>query len=277
MTVIGKYRIIAELGRGGMGIVYKAEDLDLGRTVALKILSPSTDLTPDQHREYSRRFEVEAKATAALHHPNIVTLFDRGEVDGVRYLAMAYVDGQTLDAILRTKRILTVEETVSLLKPIAQALDYAHGNNVIHRDIKPSNIMVQHSDGRPLLADFGIAKATLIDSRQSTVVLGTAAYMAPEQLRFEPPTAAVDQWALAVVAFQLLTGRLPFPQTGDALFYAILNLPPAWPDDKPSTPLRASREPIVRALSKDPRDRFASCAEFISALGEDPPEAVAEK
>jgi TonB family protein len=265
MPSFGKYEILGELGRGGMGVVYRARDTDLGREVALKVIqaTPHTDLR--QAAELARRFEIEAKATAALQHPHIVTLFDRGEIQGYRYLAMAFVRGQTLEAVLDQRRVLPLDEAVKLLKPVAAALDYAHSQRVIHRDIKPANIMVQ-PDGHVLVMDFGIAKALAVDSGTSSMMLGSPQYMAPEQLRFEAPTPAVDQWALAVMAYYMLTGQRPFAGLGDTIFYAILNHQPTAPSQLNASLPPAVSDVLLRALRKQPGERYLTCTEFVNEL-----------
>ena len=225
MAQFGRYEIIRELGRGGMGVVFHARDTDLGREVALKVMKPDSSWTEEQATEFRRRFEIEAKATAALHHPNIVTLFDRGEVNGIPFMAIAFVEGETIEALLKRRAKLPVDEVVRILRPVASALDYAHSKNVIHRDIKPPNIMIQ-SNGHVFVMDFGIAKAVHVDAKNSSKLFGSPRYMAPEQLRFEKATKFIDQWSLGVVAYEMLAGRAPFAETEEGPYFAILNSEP---------------------------------------------------
>jgi serine/threonine protein kinase len=261
MTTFGRYEIIRELGRGGMGVVFQARDTDLGREVALKVMRPDSLWTDEQSTDFRARFEIEAKATAALHHPNIVTLFDRGEVNGLPFMAMAFVDGETLEEVLKKQGRFGLHEMIHILRPVANALDFAHSKGVIHRDIKPPNIMIQH-DGHVLVMDFGIAKAVNFAPAESSRLFGSPRYMAPEQLRFEVPTKGIDQWSLGVVAYEMLAGHAPFPDASvETLCYAILNSEPA--------ALEGSGQinpAIARALAKQPGWRHESCTAFVDAL-----------
>ena len=260
MANLGRYEILRELGRGGMGVVWHARDTSLSREVALKVIKP--DLVSP---EYLRRFEIEAKATAGLNHPNIVTLYDRGEIDGHCFIAMAYVEGRTLEKILEQHGTLPPDDTLQILRQAAKALDYTHEKNVFHRDIKPANLMIR-PDGHLVVMDFGIAKAMSLDSHNSSRLFGSPRYMAPEQLRFERPTRYLDQWSLAVMAYQMFSGQLPFADSGEGPFFAILNEEPVSLDAVvPSIPKPASQV-IAKALSKNPSDRYANCSAFVEAL-----------
>ena len=263
MEQFGKYEIIRELGRGGMGVVFHVRDTDLGREVALKVMKPDSSWTEQESTEFRRRFEIEARATAALDHFNIVTLFDRGEVNGVPFMAMAFVEGETLEALLKRRGgTLPVDEAVRILRPIGRALDYAHSRNVIHRDIKPANIMIRH-DGHVLVMDFGIAKAAHVDTRNSSKLFGSPRYMAPEQLRFEKPGKAIDQWSLGVMAYEMLSGAWPFPESPEeGPYYAILNSPPAVMAGLPDE----LNEAVGKALEKRAEARYGSCSAFVEAL-----------
>lgn len=271
---VGPYRLIHEVGRGGMGIVYKARDPRLERYVALKVLPPALA----DNEEATARFEAEARAVAAFDHPNICTMYDVGTVEGPTerlpgglqhgqlFLAMAYYEGQTLDE--RMKRApLPVEKSVSLARDVAEGLGRAHDAGIIHRDVKPSNLILT-GQGKVKILDFGIAKleqgAEWTDSGDR---LGTVAYMAPEQLRGDAVQPQTDLWALGVVLYELLTGEHPFgdgPET--ALSQAILHDdPPAVGALRPECP--DPLEEVVRTtLAKDPEERYASASDLIADL-----------
>ena len=203
---LGQYEIVSRLGAGGMAIVYAARQTSLGRMVALKVLTPS--LSSDE--EFVRRFELEAKTVARLDHPNIVSVFDAGQSGGHLFLAMRLINGPTLAELLQQGGPMPTERVIGLLTQIAAAIDYAHGSSVIHRDIKPGNILVEPDD-RASLADFGIARDTSRSQRtRAGVLAGTPEYLAPEVIRGRPASAASDLYALGVVAFQMLAGRVPF-------------------------------------------------------------------
>ncbi len=229
---IGKYEILEEIGRGGFATVYKARDTRLNRIVALKVLHPYRSAEPG----FAERFRHEAEVAANLDHPNIVTVYEADEADGQLYLAMKYVPGRTLRQILETDGSLTSEEALPILEQIASALDYAHAQGIVHRDIKPGNIIVDNAgDGaRATVLDFGLVKA-LEGSTELTragTLLGSPEYMAPEQAdpsRAHEISPATDRYALGIVAYQMLTGRVPFPGDTSATLNAHLNLKPPDP------------------------------------------------
>jgi eukaryotic-like serine/threonine-protein kinase len=261
---IGHYRILGHLGDGGMGVVYRAEDTRLGRVVALKLLPP--ELTRDP--EAKRRFEREARAAALLDHPNICTTYDFGEAegDGQMYIAMACYEGESL-ADRVTHGPLSLDDAIKILEQICRGLGKAHASGVIHRDIKPGNVMLT-ADGVVKIVDFGLAKLSagsqLTKSRTS---LGTAAYMAPEQLRGEEVGPQTDIWASGIVLFELLTGTRPFRgDYAEALSYSILNEQPATITElRPDLPVEIDRI-IKKMLRKDPLQRYASTDEVIAEL-----------
>ncbi|HEY8641429.1 MAG TPA: serine/threonine-protein kinase, partial [Candidatus Dormibacteraeota bacterium] len=205
-TNLGPYRIVGEAGRGGMASVYKAHQAALARYVAIKVLPDFFATEPG----FLERFQQEAVAVAQLRHPNILAIFDYGDTDGVTYIVTEFVDGGTLAE--QMGKPLPVEYAVEILNPIAGALDYAHRRGVLHRDIKPSNVLLQH-DGTPVLSDFGLAKMMMSANKritQSGMIVGTPEYMSPEQCAGEDLTPATDQYSLAVIAYEALTGRVPF-------------------------------------------------------------------
>ena len=244
-----------------MGAVFAAQDPDLMRQVAIKVIKGEA-LTDSQVRA---RFDLEAKAAGMLAHPGIVTIYDRGEVDGHPFIVMEMVQGRPLDDLLSAGP-LPLERTVAILRQVAAALDYAHARKVVHRDIKPPNIMVQN-DGTAKIMDFGIATTELSGRAALTTVgqiAGSPYYVPPERYASTgPATGAVDQWALAVTAYKLLTGRTPFTgETWERLIYQVCNDPMPEPAGLPAPAVAALR----KALSKKPEERFPDCASFVAAL-----------
>ncbi|WP_207922946.1 serine/threonine-protein kinase, partial [Micromonospora sp. KC606] len=272
VVLSGRYRLDERVATGGMGDVWRATDLVLGRRVAVKVLLPALVSDPD----FIARFRAEARIMAALRHPGIVQVFDCGEDhldDGGRadYLVMEFVEGEPLSRRIETAGHLDVDETMSIVAQAAQALHAAHAGGIVHRDVKPSNLLVQE-DGTVVLVDFGVARSTNVTSITSTnAVPGTALYMAPEQAAGRPVSGATDIYALGAVTYCCLTGTPPF--TGDnPLQVAVRHLddePPALPADIPAS----VQSLVARALAKDPADRFASGAEMAAAaraaLGDD--------
>jgi serine/threonine protein kinase len=260
--IAGKYRVIEEIGRGGMGIVYKAEDIRLKRTVALKFLPPHLM----DSSELKERFLIEAQAAAALSHPNICVIHEVGEDDGRPYIAMEYVEGETLRDRIR-KGPLESGEAMDLVDQIAAGLGEAHGKDIIHRDIKSANIMVSPK-GRAKVMDFGLAKLRGGSSlTKSQTTLGTVAYMSPEQARGDQLDQRTDIWSLGVVLYELLAGKLPFRGDHDqTVIYSILHREP-----ESLTKLRSGLAPelehVVRqALAKKPSDRYQTMDEFAEDL-----------
>jgi serine/threonine protein kinase len=257
--MIAGYRIDDMIGAGGMAIVYRAEQVSLGRRVALKLLSQQLG----RDEAFRERFRREGKHAAALHHPNVVTIFDSGEADGQLFMAMQLVAGSTLAETLE-KDTLSADETLALLGPIGNALDAAHELGLVHRDVKPQNILLDRS-GHPYLADFGIAKTSASSAGLTATggFVGSISYAAPEQICGDPITAAVDVYAFTAVLYQCLTGQVPYVRETDAsVMYAHLHdPPPSLPDDSP----QASRlnEIIARGMAKTPTDRYARASHLI--------------
>ncbi|HEY5611611.1 MAG TPA: serine/threonine-protein kinase, partial [Thermoanaerobaculia bacterium] len=260
---IGHYRIVERLGEGGMGVVYRAEDTKLGRSVALKFLPPEVS----RDAEAKGRFQREARAASLLDHPNICTIYDFGEDEGRQlYIAMACYDGESLAERI-AREVVTLDEAIRIVEQIARGLGKAHSSGVVHRDIKPANVMIT-IDGVVKILDFGLAK--LADSTaitRSHTSLGTMVYMAPEQIRGEEVGPQADIWALGVVLFELLTGKRPFRgEYPEAIQYAILNEQPATITDLRSD-LPSALDPIIkRMLRKDPLQRYQTTSEVLSEL-----------
>lgn len=254
-----------------MGAVFAAQDPDLMRHVAIKVIKGEA-LTDPQVRA---RFDLEAKAAGMLKHSGIVTIYDRGEVDGHPFIVMEMVEGRALDALMSSGP-LPLDRTVSILRQVAAALDYAHARKVVHRDIKPGNIIVQN-DGTAKIMDFGIATTELSGRAALTTVgqiAGSPFYVPPERYASTgPATGAVDQWALAITAYKMLTGRTPFTgETWERLIYQVCNDPMPEPAGQPAHVVAALR----RALAKKPEERFPDCASFVAALEPPKPAAVVE-
>jgi len=246
-VIAGRYRLERRLGAGGTAEVWAALDLDLDREVALKVLAPQAD---------PGRFRREAQAAAALAHPNICTLYSYGEIDGRPFIVLEYLPGGSLEDRLAGGGHLPDEETARIAREIAAGLAHAHGRGLVHRDLKPANILFDAA-GRAKIADFGIARLGEEPGLTAAgTVLGTAAYISPEQAAGEPATAASDVYAFGVILFRMLTGRLPF-EAGDAISLAAMHreLPvPAVAALRPDVPPRLESV-ATAALAKSPRDR----------------------
>ncbi|GIV95808.1 MAG: hypothetical protein KatS3mg057_0465 [Herpetosiphonaceae bacterium] len=261
---LGRYLILEELGRGGMSRVFRAMDTLLQRPVALKILAPQLSLDP----EFSQRFEREAVTIANMRHPNIVTVYDIGEANDLRYIAMEYIPGRTLQAIIEERGALGLGYAVAILDPVARALDYAHSQGAVHRDVKPHNIMLD-GDGRVVLMDFGIAQAQGAGRERLTrtgVFMGTPEYISPEQASAQEVDGRSDLYSLGIVAYELITGRPPFEGPAPQLIIAhVYDEPPAPRSIDPSLPPEID-DAFRKALAKRPDDRFNRATAFINAL-----------
>jgi predicted Ser/Thr protein kinase len=259
-----RYRDPERIARGGMGEVFRAEDADLARTVAVKLLSGNY-ADSDAVRG---RFTREARAVARLSNaPSTVTIFDVGEHRGRPYIVMEYLPGGSLADRLEREGAQPLGRSVEWLGQAAAALDAAHANGIVHRDVKPGNLLLADDD-RVKVADFGVASAADLDSfTEAGTVIGTAGYLAPEQARGEGATPASDRYALAVVAFELLTGKRPFERessTAEAMAHVSAAIPPA-SDVNPELP-REVDDVLARGLAKEPEHRFPSAADFVHAL-----------
>jgi eukaryotic-like serine/threonine-protein kinase len=258
-VIAGRYRLDELLGRGGMSEVWAAEDLELGRRVAIKLLAPDAD---------QARFEREARAVASLAHPNVTQLYDYGEEHGRPYMVLEYLPGGTLEDRLDGKP-LPDDETSAIAAGVAAGLAHAHARGVVHRDLKPANVLFDE-EGRPKLADFGIARMAVGEGTltEAGTVLGTAAYISPEQASGEPASPASDVYSFGVILYRLLTGRLPF-ESKDPMQLVLMHR------DVPPPPITSFREDVpvgleataAAALAKDPRDRPADGAALLRELG----------
>jgi eukaryotic-like serine/threonine-protein kinase len=264
---LGRYHILEQLGEGGMATVYKAYDTRLERDVAVKVIRVD-QFAPAVLERILKRFEREAKALARLTHPNIVHVNDYGEQDGIPYLVMDYLPGGTLKQQLG--RPMPWRAAMKLLLPVAEALDYAHSQNIIHRDVKPSNILLTQR-GQPMLTDFGIAK--LLESEESQTLTGTGAgvgtpeYMAPEQINARSVDGRADIYALGVVLYELITGRKPF-QADTPMAVMIMQARDPLPSPRqfvPDLPEGVERV-LIKALAKKPEDRYTGMGEMAAAL-----------
>ncbi len=263
---IGRYRVLGEVGRGAMGIVYRAEDPAIGRTVAIKTIRLG-EVADEKERQFMReRLLREARSAGILSHPGIVTIYDISEQGDTAYIFMEYVHGTTLDKLVTTQGKLEKEKILDVLRQTADALDYAHSKGIVHRDIKPANIMVS-SDGEAKITDFGVAKILSQQLTQTRAVLGTPYYMSPEQIQGAGVDGRTDQYALGVVAYELLTGERPF--TADSLptlLFRIVREPPPPPRRLNPTLPREVDAVFEKVFAKRPEDRFPNCTEFIEAL-----------
>jgi serine/threonine-protein kinase len=260
---IGNYQIVEKVGAGGMGSVYKAYQPALGRYVAIKVLPPQTAGDPS----FAERFALEARAVGKLRHPNIVTAYDFSTNGDLAYLVSDFIDGGTLADQLGAP--LPLEYALTILTPVASALDYAHARGVVHRDVKPQNILLTH-DGTPVLTDFGLAKIIGPGSgvTQAGALMGTAEYIAPECASgAESAGPAADQYALAIVAYQMLVGRHPFPSENPlSALMAHVHKPVPVPSAV-GVPLAPNVEAaLLRGLAKKPAERFARVGDFVRAL-----------
>src|SRR4051812_15893462 len=258
----GRYRVLRRLGRGGMADVYLAEDEQLGRRVAIKILN-------ERHaadEQFVERFRREATNAAGLSHPNIVSIYDRGEAEGTYYIAMEYLEGSTLKEIVTQRGPLPIAEAIGFTRDLLDALKFAHRKGVVHRDIKPHNVMCD-AEGRVKVTDFGIARAGASQMTEAGSIIGTAQYLSPEQARGSAVDRRSDLYSVGVVLYELLTGEVPF--SGDtAVEIAMKHLSTV---PKPPSTIRAEiPEPldqiVLRALAKDPGERFQSAEEMDAEL-----------
>jgi len=255
------YRMVRELGRGGMGVVFEAEDLKLeGRRVAVKVLPPELA----HEAAAAVRLQREAAAVAALDHPNIVRLHEYNDDEGIHYVVMELLDGKNLAVYLAERATLPLDEVVAIARVVASALDFAHERNIIHRDVKPSNLLFKgdDADGVVKVADFGIAHQVRDSVTRATgrETAGTLLYLAPEQLRGKKASPASDQYSLAVTCYELLAGDPPF--TGRGVTHQIIE---GEPEPLPGLP-EAANAALLKALAKQPDERFPSCAAFVDAL-----------
>jgi tRNA A-37 threonylcarbamoyl transferase component Bud32 len=265
-STLGRYKVLKELGRGSMGVVYLGKDPTIQRFVAIKTMRLDEIDDADKLQEVKARFFREAESTGRLSHPNIVTIFDAGEEDDLGYIAMEMIQGTTLKQWSRKPNLLPLEKVIPILATVAEAMDYAHQQGVVHRDIKPANIMLTTEEVVKIM-DFGIAKMATSSKTQTNIVLGTPTYMSPEQIAGKKVDGRSDIFSLAVVMFELLTGRPPFTADNvSALLFAIAHTPhPSVKAIRPNLP-PIVKEVLDRALQKDPALRYRRASEFAIEL-----------
>ena len=265
MNTIGRYQLLGEIGRGAMGVVYRAQDPAIGRVIAIKTIRLA-DLTDEKERERLRdRLFREAQSAGILSHPNIVTIYDIAEENGMAFIFMEFVNGAPLERLV-ADGVRDNEALLNILRQTAVALDYAHKKGIVHRDIKPANIMIQE-DGQAKITDFGVAKINSQQMTQSGALMGTPNYMPPEQVQGLPVDGRSDQFSLSVVAYEVLTGEKPF--SGDylpTLLYKIVREDPVEP--RRLNPTLGPQVDLVlrKAMAKNPNDRFLTCAQFVHEL-----------
>ena len=259
---IGKYTILQRIGRGGMGYVYRAHDPILKRDVAIKTMLRDVSEDP----ELRSRFMREAQSAGGLRHPNIVTIYDLGEEEGIPYIAMEFLTGTDLEQIIRDKTELSLDKKIDIIIQTCQGLGYAHSSGIVHRDIKTANIRIL-DNGEVKIMDFGIAKVASAHFTRTGMIMGTPHYMAPEQIRGEKIDGRADIFSLGVVLYELLTYRKPFP--GDnpttVLFKIIHEMPDPLVDDK-FTPPAGLEDIVLRAIAKKPDERYQTCEELAQDL-----------
>jgi serine/threonine-protein kinase len=257
-----RYRVVSRVGSGGMAEVYCADDVQLGRRVAVKLLHERFALD----EEFVERFRREASSAASLSHANIVSVYDRGEWGGTYYIAMEYLDGRSLDSIVREEAPLPADHAIELTEQVLRAARFAHRRGVVHRDLKPHNVIVDE-EGRVKVTDFGIAQAGASEITQTGSIMGTARYLSPEQAQGLPVSPRSDLYSIGVMLYELLTGTVPFEgESVVAIALRHLSEPP-----RPPSSLVPSISPsldaiVLRALAKSPEERFADADEFLAAL-----------
>jgi eukaryotic-like serine/threonine-protein kinase len=265
LTKAGRYQIVGELGRGSMGIVYQGFDPIIGRTVAIKTMLPE-GLSSQEFQAYRERFQREAMAAGVLAHPNIITIYDFGDDNGVLYLAMEYLEGKSLDRIVQEQGILPVETILPIYDQVCSALDHAHLNNIVHRDIKPANIMILQN-GTVKVTDFGIAKVMAMGMTQVGQILGTPNYMSPEQVKGRQIDGRSDIFSLGVILYELVTAEKPFGgQNITTVIYKIVNENPVPPRELDASIPAGLSYVISKALAKNVEDRYQTCRELAEDL-----------
>ena len=263
----GRYEIVAELGRGAMGVVYKANDPVIGRPVAVKTIKLSEQGTGLTRSELIARFQTEARAAGLLTHHNIVVVYDAGEEDGLFYITMELVEGKSVQALLDAGHAFPLPRVLRIMEQACNALQFAHENNIVHRDIKPANIMLT-GDDTVKVTDFGTAKILQFGTVQQTAhVMGTPSYMSPEQVKGRAVDGRSDIFSLGVMLYEMITGEKPFPgESITTVIYKIVNEVPVPPRTIDPTIHPGISTAVMRALAKEPEDRYQSCHEFLEDL-----------
>lgn len=269
MERIGRYQIVSQLGRGAMGVVYRALDPKIGRELAVKTIKLRDHADPREIGGLRRRLFREARSAGRLSHPGIVTIYDADEQDGVAYITMELVEGRNLAEarIYETEFSQRLEFISNFLAMAGSALDYAHDKGIVHRDIKPANIMLTPRGIK--IMDFGVARIASSELTQTGTMIGTPNYMSPEQVRGVPTDGRSDQFSLGVIVYELLTGRKPFEGLNvNATLYKLVNEEPASPQGHDPGISPALERVVLRSIAKSPEDRFDSCSEFAYAVAE---------
>ena len=260
---LGRYQILREVGHGAMGVVYEATDPNIGRKIALKTIRAGTLGTNAE--EVAKRFKNEARAAGVLNHPNIVTIYDADEQNGILYLAMEFLDGATLDVLLHAQRTMKADQAVDISRQVCAGLEYAHSRGVVHRDIKPGNIMISAA-GAVKITDFGIAR-TANAMTMTGQVLGTPNYMSPEQVVGKTVDGRSDLFSVGVMLYEMVTGERPFDgQSITTIMYKIVHETPVAPNKLDQTIPSGLSRIIEKCLAKSPEERYQSAAEVSSAL-----------
>jgi eukaryotic-like serine/threonine-protein kinase len=261
-VVDGRYRVLHRVGSGGMAEVYCAQDLQLGRKVALKVLYRRFA----EDHEFVERFRREASSAAGLQHQHVVSVYDRGEYDGTYYIAMEYLDGRSLKTVIREEGPLAPDRAIDLTIQVLRAARFAHRRGIIHRDFKPQNVIVD-AEGRAKVTDFGIARAGASDMTQTGSIMGTAQYLSPEQAQGEAVSAASDLYSIGIILYEMLTGRVPFEgESAVTIALKQVNEPPVPPSAYNGAVSPALEAVVLRALEKHPALRFQDADGFIAAL-----------
>ncbi|UCC38323.1 MAG: protein kinase [Candidatus Aminicenantes bacterium] len=266
MEKIGKYKITNSLGKGAMGIVYKALDPDISREVAIKTIHFDLVSVGTDKEEMMKRFLREAQAAGKLTHPNIITIYDVGREKDLTYIVMQYIEGQSLQQIFSSRKKFSIPELVELFSQLCDALDYAHQHGIIHRDIKPANILMDKKRN-PFIVDFGVARVETSTITQTGTTVGTPSYMSPEQVMGKKIDMRSDIFSLGVILYELLTGKKPFEAENiTTVIYKIVNeVPPPLSKVKKSLPV-AFEHIVGKALAKDPKERYQNCKELAADL-----------
>jgi len=267
MVKAGRYEILGELGRGAMGVVYRATDPVIGRAVAVKTIRLSEEGTGLSRQELLARFQIEARAAGLLTHPNIVVVYDAGEENGLFYITMELIEGKSLQALLDSGHSFPVPRVLRIMEQACSALQFAHDRNIVHRDIKPANLMLT-ADDTVKVTDFGTAKILQFGTVQQTQhVMGTPSYMSPEQVKGRPVDGRSDIFSLGVLLYEVLTGEKPFPgQTITTVIYKIVNEDPIAPRVLNPSIHPGLSDIVMRALAKDPEVRYQNCREMLEDL-----------
>jgi serine/threonine protein kinase len=266
ITKAGRYELREELGRGAMGVVYRAHDPVIGRDVAVKTMHLSEEGTGMSRGELVGRFQTEARAAGLLAHPNIVAIYDAGEEEGLFYITMEMVEGRSLQTLIDARQLFPLPRVMRLMEQVCSALDFAHQHNVVHRDIKPANLVLT-ADDVVKITDFGTAKILQFGTAQTVHVMGTPSYMSPEQVKGKPVDGRSDIFSLGVILYELMTGEKPFPgQNITTVIYKIINEDPIPPRSLDSSIHPGLSAVISRALAKGPGSRFQTCRELLDAL-----------